>query len=104
MPASQKEKIDEAISNKESIHMSGFIAQKVEKAANETGYDFDGVIKPAHDKDHYRLAYGEFVVPLVKAMQEQQKIIGDQKETIAQQQVLINQILNRLTAVENKVK
>jgi hypothetical protein len=31
-------------------------------------------------KDHYRLAYGEFVVPIVKAMQEQQQIINDLKK------------------------
>ena len=27
-----------------------FIAQEVEKAAQQSGYDFDGMIKPNHDK------------------------------------------------------
>jgi hypothetical protein len=57
------------------------LAQEVEKAAMETQYNFDGVIKPQHDKDHYRIAYEEFVVPLVKAVQEQQAMI----ETLNQQ-------------------
>ena len=82
LTASMKTEMDNAISNKEAIRMSGFIAQEVEKAAQQSGYDFDGVIKPAHDKDHYRLAYGEFVVPIVKAMQEQQVIIGGQQKQI----------------------
>ena len=102
MTAAQKTTIDRDIKNKESIHMSGFIAQEVEAAANETGYDFDGIIKPAHNKDHYRLAYGEFVVPLVKAVQEQQKLIEGQKETINKQQIIIDQILARLAALESK--
>jgi trimeric autotransporter adhesin len=54
---------------------SGFVAQEVERAAKETGYDFSGVDKPQNENDYYGLRYAEFVVPLVKAMQEQQQII-----------------------------
>jgi hypothetical protein len=75
--------IDDAITKKEAITMSGFIAQEVEKAATETQYNFDGVIKPQHDKDHYRIAYEEFVVPLVKAMQEQQAMIETLNKQLA---------------------
>jgi hypothetical protein len=49
---------------------NGFIAQEVEQAARETGFDFHGVTKPKHANDHYGLTYSEFVVPLVKAVQE----------------------------------
>jgi len=52
------------------IRRSGFIAQEVEKAANATGYDFSGIIKPRTAQDHYGLSYEAFVVPLVKAVQE----------------------------------
>ena len=76
--------IDDAITKKEAITMTGFIAQEVEKAAIESHYNFDGVIKPQHDKDHYRIAYEEFVVPLVKAVQEQQQIIEDLKKEMAE--------------------
>ncbi len=49
---------------------SGFLAQEVEKAAGELGYDFNGVDKPKNEKDLYGLRYAEFTVPLVKAVQE----------------------------------
>ena len=60
--------------NDEAIQMRriGFIAQDVEKAADETGFNFSGIIKPKTEKDHYGLSYESFVVPLVKAVQEQQ--------------------------------
>jgi hypothetical protein len=53
----------------ETIH-TGFIAQEVEAAAKEIGYDFHGVVIPQNEKDNYGLRYAEFVVPLVKAVQE----------------------------------
>jgi hypothetical protein len=58
----------------------GFIAQDVEKAANETGFNFSGIIKPKTEKDHYGLSYESFVVPLVKAIQEQQQQIENLKK------------------------
>ncbi len=54
---------------------SGFIAQEVEAAATAVGYDFHGVDKPKNETSHYGLRYAEFVVPMVKAMQEQQEMI-----------------------------
>ncbi|HYK46980.1 MAG TPA: tail fiber domain-containing protein, partial [Parafilimonas sp.] len=66
------EKISPHLDYSEAEHSrkSGFIAQEVEKAAKKTGYDFDGVHIPQNDGDNYSLAYAEFVVPLVKAVQE----------------------------------
>ena len=55
---------------KEAITYTGFIAQDVEKAAKEMNYNFSGVDAPKNDKDMYGLRYAEFVVPLVKAVQE----------------------------------
>ena len=49
---------------------TGFIAQEVEEAAKQIGYDFSGVDAPRNDNDFYGLRYAEFVVPLVKAVQE----------------------------------
>jgi hypothetical protein len=54
----------------EKIKMTGFLAQDVEKAAKETGYDFSGVQKPANPDELYSLRYSDFVMPLVKAVQE----------------------------------
>jgi trimeric autotransporter adhesin len=62
-------------SKEASVLYSGFLAQEVEKAARDANYDFSGVDKPKNKNDYYGLRYAEFVVPLVKAMQEQQKII-----------------------------
>ena len=39
--------MDDAIAAKEAISMSGFVAQEVEKAARQTGYEFSGVMKPS---------------------------------------------------------
>ena len=49
---------------------SGFMAQEVEQAAKELGYEFNGVDAPKNEKDYYGLRYSQFVVPLVKAVQE----------------------------------
>ena len=73
----------QTIHDNEKIVMSGFSAQQVEAVAKSIGYDFNGVQKPQNDKDHYSIAYASFVVPLVKAVQEQQQIIDHQKEMIA---------------------
>ena len=53
-----------------STRYSGFIAQEVEAAANKLGYRFSGVDAPKNNDDFYGLRYAEFVVPLVKAVQE----------------------------------
>lgn len=58
------------------ITATGFIAQEVEKAAQETGFDFNGVDKPQTEGGTYGLRYDEFVVPLVRAVQE---LSADQK-------------------------
>ena len=57
--------------NNAAVH-TGFLAQEVAQAAQGVGYDFDGVQAPANARDHYGLGYAQFVVPLVKAVQEQQ--------------------------------
>lgn len=60
------------------IH-TGFIAQEVEQAAVECGYIFDGIHTPVNENDNYSLAYSQFVVPLVKAVQELDKTIDSLK-------------------------
>jgi len=69
-----------AISEKEQTTVTGFIAQEVEKAAKESGYNFSGIDKPKNENELYALRYAEFVVPLVKGMQEQQQIINELKK------------------------
>ena len=71
----------ERTTQEKTVH-TGFIAQEVEKAAREAGFDFDAVHKPQGKNDPYSLAYGTFVVPLVKAVQEQEQKIEQQQKTI----------------------
>lgn len=66
--ASQAE--EQAMKAKEQKLYTGFVAQDVEAAAQKLNYDFSGIHKPAGDKDVYSLSYADFVVPLVKAVQE----------------------------------
>ncbi len=68
-----------------SIRRTGFIAQEVERAAIACGYNFSGIIKPKTDAAHYSLSYDAFVVPLVKAVQEQQALIRKQAQQLESQ-------------------
>lgn len=86
-PDSVRLKESEAI--KGNMLQTGFIAQDVEKAAQQLGFDFSGIDKPKNANDYYGLRYGEFTVPLVKAVQELNakvevlmKIIEGQQEQI----------------------
>jgi trimeric autotransporter adhesin len=72
------------VKQNDGIRYTGFIAQEVEAAAKKSGFDFSGVDKPKNDTDQYALRYAEFVVPLVKAVQEQQAIIDAQNKKIQQ--------------------
>jgi len=61
---------------------SGFVAQEVEQAAKELHYNFNGVTPPQGNRKLYSMQYAAFVVPLVKAVQEQQQIIEAQQKKI----------------------
>ena len=79
----------------EKLRMTGFIAQEVAAAANASGFDFSGVVKPANVNDLYSLRYSEFVVPLVKAVQEQETKI----DALTKQNA---ELLKRLEILERK--
>ena len=68
-------RIKDAEAEKEAELQIGFIAQEVEQAAKEVGFDFHAVDKPKNQQDTYGLRYSEFVPVLVKALQEQQETI-----------------------------
>ena len=92
---------------KQQGRYSGFIAQEVETIAKKLGYEFSGIDAPKNENDFYGLRYAEFVVPLVKAVQEQQLIIDIQKTRLEQQAVImakqqlsIDELMNRLQKLE----
>lgn len=78
--------LHEAIENKKDTRYSGFIAQEVEALAKSVDYDFSGVKVPDNpDEELYGIRYAEFVVPLVKAVQELNAKIDQQNEQLALQ-------------------
>ena len=68
----------------EQIKFSGFLAQEVAQAAQESNYAFSGITFPKNDQELYTLSYESFVVPLVKAVQEQQAMIEELKSKLAE--------------------
>jgi len=88
---------EDAINTKEKKLYTGFVAQDVEKAADKLGYDFSGVYKPQNDKDPYGLSYADFVVPLVKAVQE----LSTQNDELKKQNDDLAQRLTKLEAMMN---
>lgn len=95
----RKEYMNEDFKPSTDIRQSGFIAQEVEQAAKEVGYDFNGVHKPVNDNDNYSLAYSQFVVPLIKAVQEQQAMIETQISEINNLKKEIAELHNGQNAV-----
>ena len=79
----------------------GLIAQEVEPLfPNLVGEDYTG---------YKTLSYNGFIIPLLKGFQEQQSIIESQsteiddlKSTIQTQQQQIQDLINRITAIENQ--
>ncbi|MDR2690730.1 MAG: tail fiber domain-containing protein [Dysgonamonadaceae bacterium] len=65
---------------KEKVKQTGFIAQDVEEIAKSIGYDFSGV--DVDETGIYGLRYAEFVVPLVKAVQELSAQVNELTELV----------------------
>jgi hypothetical protein len=87
---------------KENITYTGFVAQEVEKASNEINYDFSGVDVPKSEEDYYGLRYSQFVVPLVKAVQELSDMNDAKDARIDELQKQVDEIKGMLQA-SNKV-
>jgi len=78
----------------EQVRQTGFLAQEVERAATETNFEFSGVSKMRSGKEMYGLSYATFVVPIIKAMQEQQVIIDKQQKQIDELRLMILELKN----------
>jgi trimeric autotransporter adhesin len=70
------------------IH-TGFVAQEVEEIAKKLDFEFSGIDAPKNDKDFYGLRYSEFVVPLVKAVQELLQKNNDLEERVKELERLL---------------
>ncbi len=88
---------------------TGFLAQDVEAVCKELGFEFDAVNTPENERDHYSLSYSQFIMPLVKAVQEQQGMIEQQqadnialKQQLETQQKTLELLLKRLEQLEGR--
>ncbi len=97
---SNDENLKKQNENNSTVVYNGFIAQDVEKAASKINYIFSGVDKPATKDGLYGLRYSDFVVPLVKAVQELSAQNDSLKENNATLNEKINQLQNELTNIE----
>ena len=61
-----------------------------------------GLILQKNSNDLYGLRYSEFVVPLVKAVQEQQQIIENQNKKIDQLQKQLETLLKDVQQLKTK--
>lgn len=104
VPDSLKQELFEKdYSESTAIRQSGFIAQEVEQAAKESEYNFNGVHKPSNESDNYSVSYSLFVVPLVKAVQEQQKMIEVQQGMIEKQLKMIEELREEMEKLKKKM-
>ncbi len=86
----------DAESKEIEIRQTGFVAQEVDTLVKKSKYVFNGVDVPSNDKDPYAIRYEEFVVPLVKAVQELSALDEEQQKRIDQQQEQINQLVEHV--------
>ena len=104
--------LKKAAEEQQKIKYTGFIAQEVQQAAENLGFEFSGIKSPKDINSHvYGIRYAEFVVPLVKAVQEldarnkkQEITIVEQQQTIEKYEASINQMMDRLNKLETQVQ
>jgi hypothetical protein len=100
--AKSKAADEKAMAEKEKIVYTGFVAQEVEKSAKELNYDFSGVDAPKDGHSLYGLRYSEFVVPLVKAVQELSQKNDDLQKQIDDLKTLVQQLSQNSAIAQNK--
>jgi len=83
------------------MRQTGFVAQEVEAIIKKTGYVFYGVDAPKNENDPYSIRYAEFVVPLVKAVQEMATRLEEQDRKI---EFLLAQLDSKNDVVKNGTK
>jgi hypothetical protein len=70
----------------------GLIAQDVDKALKDLGLQFSGLVIDDNKDKTMNLSYGDFVIPLINAVQEQQKQLEAQNKQIEAQQKQIDEL------------
>ena len=75
-------RIERAASRKTSQRQVGFVAQEVEATVKKSSFVFSGVETPQNENDPYAIRYSEFVIPLVKAVQELSDMVDSRQKEI----------------------
>jgi hypothetical protein len=99
----EKEAMQQATDEAGKIIYNGFVAQEVEATAQRLNYNFSGVDKPKEKDGLYGLRYSDFVVPLVKAVQELSKMNDDKDAKINDLQNQINELKAMIVANRSEV-
>lgn len=84
-------------SGQKGIRYTGLIAQDVEKSLKKLNLEFSGIVKPKNKNDYFAIRYGDFVVPLINSIKEQQ-------EQIIQLKSENEMLLKRIEKLEEKIK
>jgi trimeric autotransporter adhesin len=112
IPTKDKKEISRTVSpemeaayrEKEQVVYSGFVAQEVEQAAKSINYNFSGVDAARNDKDLYSLRYSDFVVPLVKSVQE----LSARNDQLKKDNVFLEQqnklVMQRIASLSAKIE
>lgn len=73
---------------------TGLLAQEVHLAAIQSGFDFEGISIPQSESQHYGLKYDLFVLPLIKAVQQQQAQIDQLEKSVSERSVAVSSEVN----------
>lgn len=73
------------------IRYQGLIAQEVDRLVKELGVNFSAVVRPTNEQSYYSLRYSDFVIPLIKAVQEQQEHIENMEQRIDELERIIRE-------------
>jgi hypothetical protein len=74
----------------------GVIAQELQQTLKDVGYKDAGIVEEDSSPEKYKtVRYNDLLAPMIKATQEQQKLIQEQGKTIAL-------LLKRMDALEKK--
>ncbi len=97
---SENARIPAAVRKNKTARQVGFIAQEVEAIVKKQGIAFSGVEVPQNEKDPYSIRYSEFVVPLVKAVQELSVKLEEQNVVHQEEIAALKQQLSKYEEME----
>ena len=81
----------------------GLIAQELQQTLKTLGYKDAGIVTEDSTSEKYMsVRYNDLLAPMIKATQEQQKLIQAQDSVIKEQDSIIKDLLKRVETLEKK--